>query len=168
MLPCEDLPQLLVTVEIAERRGHQSGHLIEGDESTPPLARCEPEGTGHDGLREREDTHRGNTTINFVNNGPNQVHLSTVEEYPKGVDAAEAEEAFKTQLEPGPLPKGVPGATGLGYSGIFSPGLSSTFELYQGGFESGRTYLFECFFLDRDGESPHNSAYGMYSIVTIE
>jgi hypothetical protein len=113
------------------------------------------------------DLHAGDTSVNFINEGPDQVHWSTVEVYPKGVDAAEAEAAIKAQLRPGPAPDGLPGATGLGFSGIFSAGLGSTFQLYRGRFESGRTYLFRCSFPDRDGRHPHDAAYNMYEIVTI-
>jgi plastocyanin len=115
------------------------------------------------------DIEAGDRSITFANEGPAQIHLSTVEVYPEGVDAAEAEQAFQAQLEPGPSPDGVPGATGLGFSGIFSDGLSGRFEFFDGGeFESGRTYLFVCFIADREGGKPHSKAYGMYEIVTIE
>jgi len=114
------------------------------------------------------DIEAGDRTINFINEGPDQFHVSTVEVYPEGVDAEEAEEAFRTQLQPGPSPDGVPGAHGLGFSGIFSEGLGGTFELYDGTFESGRTYLFECFVSDRQGGKSHTKAYSMYRIVTIE
>jgi uncharacterized cupredoxin-like copper-binding protein len=114
------------------------------------------------------DVKAGDRTVNFVNESPDQVHYSTVGVYPKGIDAAEAEAAIKVQLEPGPAPKGLPQAAGLGFSGIFSEGLSGTFQLYRGEFVSGRTYLFRCSMADREGGKPHDIAYNMYKVVTIE
>lgn len=113
------------------------------------------------------DLEAGDRSVIFVNEGPDQVHLTTVEVYPEGVDAAAAEDAFETQLEPGPLPEGVPSPKGLGFSGIFSEGLGSRFEL-DGEFESGRTYLFVCMVPDREGGEPHAIAYDMYEAITIE
>lgn len=115
------------------------------------------------------DLEAGDSSVNFINDGPDQVHLTAVELYPEGVDAAAAEAAFKAQIEPGPLPEGVPTADeGLGFSGIFSEGLGSRFQLDEGEFESGRTYLFACFIADRAGGEPHAIAYDMYLAVTIE
>jgi hypothetical protein len=114
------------------------------------------------------DVDAGDRTINFINEGPVQAHWSTVEEYPEGVDAAEAEEAFRAQLEPGPTPKGFPEPRGLGFSGIFSEGLGGTFELSRGELEAGRTYVFACYMTDRDGRHQHAKAYDMYRIVTLE
>lgn len=113
------------------------------------------------------DLEAGDRSVTFINEGPDQVHLTTVEVYPEGIDAAAAKDAFETQLEPGPLPEGVPSPKGLGFSGIFSDGLGSRFEL-DGEFESGRTYLFVCLVPDREGGEPHAIAYDMYAVVTIE
>jgi hypothetical protein len=114
------------------------------------------------------DIEAGDRTVQFVNDGPAQVHFSTVDVYPKGVDVEEAKAAFEALSEPGPLPQGVPRTRFLGFSGIASEGLSTTFELYHGRFESGRTYLFACYLADRTGGKPHAEAYDMYTIVTIE
>lgn len=114
------------------------------------------------------DLEAGDTSVNFINDGPDQVHVSTVGVYPKGIDAHEAERAFETQLEPGPPPQGLPTSRGLGFSGIYSEGLGSQFQLFQGEFRSGRTYVFACFVSDRGGGKPHQKAYNMYEIVTIE
>ena len=114
------------------------------------------------------DIQAGDETVNFVNEGPDQLHMSTVEVYPKGVDAAEAERAFRTQLEPGPLPRDVPRTIGLGFSGFYSEGLGATFRLSQGRFVSGRTYLFQCFLFDRTGGEPHVKKYDQWTVVTIE
>ena len=114
------------------------------------------------------DIDAGDEVVNFVNEGPNQVHLSTVEEYPKGVDEEEARVAFEIQLRRGPLPEGIPGAQGRGFSGIYSEGLSGTFRLYAGRFVSGRTYLFQCVMFDREGGEPHVRKYDQWTVVTIE
>jgi uncharacterized cupredoxin-like copper-binding protein len=114
------------------------------------------------------DLEAGDRSVTFINEGPDQVHLTTVEVYPEGIDAAAAEDAFETQLEPGRLPEGVPSVeAALGFSGIFSEGLGSRFEL-DGEFESGRTYLFVCLVPDREGGESHAVAYDMYAVVTIE
>jgi hypothetical protein len=147
--------------------GMVQGLTVSGGPAQPVLPEADGTITATDyGLE--VDIEAGDETVNFVNQGPDQLHLSTVEMYPKGVDAAEAEEAFRTQLEPGPSPKGVPGATGLGFSGIYSEGLGGTFRLYMGRFVSGRTYLFECYMFDRTGGEPHMKEYGQWAIVTIE
>jgi hypothetical protein len=115
------------------------------------------------------DLEAGDRTVNFVNQGPHEVHLTFIEVYPKGVDAEEAEGAYREHLEPGrpeePLP--VPMELGL-FSGIFSTGLGSQFEVSEGTFKSGRTYVFYCTVNDRAGGEAHVSAYDMYAVVTIE
>lgn len=114
------------------------------------------------------DIDAGDRNVNFINEGPDQVHFSTVEVYPKGVDAVEATRAYEAFLEPGNLPEGVPRFKGLGFSGIFSEGLGSRFQLFRGAFESGRTYVFACFVPDREGGEPHAIAYNMFEVVTLE
>ena len=68
----------------------------------------------------------------------------------------------------GQPPKGLPQPEDVGFSGIFSDALGGQFQLLQGEFESGRTYLFSCFISDRAGGPPHAIAYDMYEAVTIE
>ena len=115
------------------------------------------------------DLEAGDRVVNFVNEGPDQIHYTSVEMYPKGIDAVEAEEAYAAQLEPGASPDRVPSPRGIGFSGIFSDGLGSRFQLDQPfQFESGRTYVFACFAQDREGGEPHAIAYDMYEVVTIE
>jgi hypothetical protein len=114
------------------------------------------------------DLEAGDTSVNFINEGPAQMHVSTVGVYPMGIDADEAERAFETQLEPGPPPQGVPTPKWLGFSGIYSEGLGGQFQLFRGEFGSGRTYVFACFLSDREGGKPHQKAYDMYAILTIE
>jgi len=105
--------------------------------------------------------------LTFVNEGPDQIHYTSVEMYPKGVDAVEAESAYAAQLEPEGSPDRVPSPRGVGFSGIFSVGHGSRFQLERP-FESGRTYVFACFAQDREGGEPHAIAYDMYEVVTIE
>jgi hypothetical protein len=108
--------------------------------------------------------------VNFLNEGPDQVHFASVERYPEGVSADEAEEAYALRLEPGKPPQDTPAPEAhVGISGFFSAGLGSTFRLLDGGaFESDRTYLFVCLLSDRAGGEPHAKAYGMYAAVAIE
>ena len=49
--------------------------------------------------------------MTFLNEGPDEVHLTAVEVYPEGVDASTAERAFGMQLEPGPDPNVSPWPT---------------------------------------------------------
>lgn len=141
--------------------------IIEGGEAEPELPEADGTITATDYALD-VDVEAGDRTINFINEGPAQAHWSTVEVYPKGVDAAEGEEAIRAQLQPGPTPKGFPRPRGLGFSGIFSEGLGGTFELFRGELRAGRTYLFACYMTDRDGRHPHANAYDMYTIVALE
>lgn len=113
------------------------------------------------------DLEDGDRSVTFMNEGPDEVHLTAIEVYPEGVDESTAERAFRMQLQPGPDPKDLPRADeGLGFSGIFSAGLGTRFEL-GAEVESGRTYLFVCYLADRAGGNPHAIAYNMFEIVTI-
>lgn len=119
------------------------------------------------------DIQAGDTAINFVNDGPEQVHFAEVLPYGE-IDAAAAEEAFAQLLqseEEGPPPEGIPmpDEEGGGFSGIFSAGLGATFELNEGAsFESGQTYVLACFIQDRSGGPPHAIANQMYTAFTVE
>ncbi len=114
------------------------------------------------------DIQAGDRSVNFINAGPNQIHVAFVERFPAGVDGAEAERAYLARLEPGPLPDGVPRTEDLGFtSGIFSAGLGTRLEFGAGVLRSGRTYLFSCFLSDREGGEGHETAYDQYEIVTI-
>lgn len=141
---------------------------VSGSEAEPQLPEADGSITATDNAFD-VDLEAGDRTVNFVNEGPDQVHLTSIEVYPKDIDASEAEGAFKTQLEPGQLPEGVPTVErSLGFSGIFSDGLGARLEFGEGAFVSGRTYLFACWIADREGGEPHAIAYDMYEIVTIE
>ena len=104
------------------------------------------------------DLEAGDRTVNFVNEGPDQIHLATIEVYPEGVTEEEAREAFEAKRD---------GPSGVGFSGIFSTGLGAQIVLSGDAIQSGRTYLFRCFVPDREGGKPHVTSHDMYSIVTI-
>ncbi len=156
-----------------ERARHYELGMIQaitvlGGDADPQLPEADGTITARDYAFE-VDLDAGDRSVNFINEGPHQVHLTAVERYPEGVDAVEAEEAFEASLEPGPLPEGFPSPDeGLGFSGIFSDGLGARLLFDEGGFESGRTYLFACWLADRAGGEPHAIADDMYEIVTIE
>lgn len=110
----------------------------------------------------------GDTKINFVNNGPDEVHFASISEFPEGTDAAAGEAAFKTALESdGPPPAGALSPEDVAFSGVFSSGLGSQFTV-PGGFKSGRTYVVACFISDRAGGPPHAIANQMYKVFTVE
>ena len=111
------------------------------------------------------DLEAGDRVVNFINEGPNEIHSTAVEVYPKGVSAEEAEAAYALQLQG--RPTDTPGSKGLGFTGIFSAGLGSTFRL-DVEIKSGRTYLFACFVQDRSGGEPHAIGHDMYEAVTVE
>jgi plastocyanin len=116
------------------------------------------------------DIEAGDTTINFLNDGPAQVHFAGVSVFPEGVDAAAAEAAFEALLaseEDSPPPEGTPEPEDIGFSGVYSTGLGGQFTV-PGGFESGRTYLLVCFVSDRSGGPPHAIANKMYKAFTVE
>ena len=116
------------------------------------------------------DVEAGDTTINFVNDGPDEVHFASVSVFPEGTDAAGAEAAFAALLaseEGSPPPAGTPEPEDIGFSGVFSAGLGSQFTV-PGGFESGRTYLLACFISDRAGGPPHAIGNQMYKAFTVE
>ena len=141
---------------------------VSGGDADPQLPEADGTVTATD-YAFKADLEAGDSSVNFVNEGPDQVHFGSVSVYPKGTDAASAEEAFKALIEAeGPPPEGVPQPEDVGFSGIFSDGLGSRFQLLEGEFESGRTYLFACFISDRAGGAPHAIANNMYEAVTIE
>jgi len=116
------------------------------------------------------DVEAGDTTINFVNDGPAQVHFAEVSVFPEGTDVATAEESFAALLaseEGAPPPEGAVLPEDFASSGIFSAGLGSQFTV-PGGFESGRTYMLSCFIQDRAGGPPHAIGNQMYKAFTVE
>lgn len=116
------------------------------------------------------DISDGDQAINFVNEGPEEVHVAAISVFPEGTDEAAAEAAFQTLLESGqdaPPPEGVPLPEDVAFSGIFSTGLGATFETSEP-FESGRTYIATCFIQDRAGGPPHAISHQMYQVFTVE
>ena len=140
--------------------------VVAGDpEPTLP----EADGTivaGDDGFE--VDLEAGDRSVNFMNEGPDQIHLTTIEAFPRGMDAAEAERAYGAKLASGKWPKGFPGLEGFGFSGIFSAGRGARLEFEEDTFQSGRVFVLACFLPDREGGKPHVVAYDEYALVTIE
>ncbi|HET7236957.1 MAG TPA: hypothetical protein VFK59_11065, partial [Actinomycetota bacterium] len=62
------------------------------------------------------DLRAGDRIINFINEGPDQVHQSQILAYRPGVDANDAREAFIARLD-GPVP-GLPSPQTIGSTGI--------------------------------------------------
>jgi len=114
------------------------------------------------------DLEAGDRSVNFINEGPDQIHLTTIEAFPRGMDAAEAERIYEAKLASGKWPKGFPGLEGSGFSGIFSAGLGARLEFEEDTFRSGRVFVVACFLPDREGGKPHVIAYDEYALVTIE
>ena len=116
------------------------------------------------------DVEAGDTTINFLNEGPDQVHFAQVSVFPEGTDVAAAEAAWGALMgadEANPPPEGTPEPEDVSFSGIYSSGLGAQFMM-PGGFESGRTYVLACFISDRAGGPPHAIGQKMYKIFTVE
>ena len=102
------------------------------------------------------DLEAGDRTVNFMNVGPDQIHLAIIEVYHEGVTEG-AREAFEEKRD---------GPSGVDSAGSSDrPGCES---LPADALQSGRTYLFQCFVPDREGGKPHVTSYDMFSIVTIE
>ena len=120
------------------------------------------------------DVEDGDTTINFENNGPDQIHFAGLGLMPEGTDVDTAEASFLGQFsETGP-PEGAvePENDEFGFSGVFSAGLGGQFTVADG-FESGRTYILYCFVQDREGGPPHalpedQGGHGMFQAFTVE
>jgi len=116
------------------------------------------------------DIQAGDTTINFVNDGPNEVHFAAVSVFPEGTTVEDGEAAFTALLEAppdAPPPEGVALPEDIAFSGIASSGLGIQFEV-PGGFESGRTYILVCFISDRVGGPPHAIAYQMFDVFQVK
>lgn len=111
----------------------------------------------------------GDQIINFLNEGPEQVHFAGISVLPKGTTAAQAEEAFAAGLqaeEGAPPPEGTPEPEDFGFSGVASAGLGIQFKP-AGAFESGRTYIVACFISDRAGGPPHAIGRKMFKAFTV-
>lgn len=116
------------------------------------------------------DVEAGDTTINFLNDGPDEVHFAGLSVFPEGVDVDAATAAFEALLsadEGAPPPEGTPEPEDAGFSGIYSSGLGGQFTV-PGGFQSGRTYMVVCFIQDRAGGPPHAIGQKMFKAFTVE
>jgi plastocyanin len=120
------------------------------------------------------DVADGDTAINFENTGPEQIHFAGIGLMPEGTDVATAESSFVGQFSEGGPPEGSvePEDEEFGFSGVFSSGMGSQFEV-EDGFQSGRTYILYCFVQDRAGGPPHAfpedmGGRGMYQAFTVE
>lgn len=114
-----------------------------------------------------DDLSAGKKTYSIVNDGPDQWHFMTLQEFPKGVTAAEAEAGFAKSLQAppdGPPPTDVPEPKDFYDSFVFSPGNGQTFEA---NFKSGHTYLASCFIHDLAGGPPHAIGKKMYKAWTV-
>jgi hypothetical protein len=105
----------------------------------------------------------GNNEMLFRNDGPNELHMAAVLEFPEGVDEAAAERAIQAFSSGGPPPEGTPEPADVGFSGVFQPGAAALFDVEA---KSGRVYAFVCFIQDRAGGPPH-TAKGMTKLVKV-
>jgi hypothetical protein len=118
---------------------------------------------GFDAAIEAEDS-----VINFVNDGPNEVHFAAISAFPPGTSAEDAQGAIVTLLqEEGTPPEGTPIPEEIGFSGIASAGLGIQFEV-PGGFQPEGVYVIFCFMSDRAGGPPHAIANDMYWVFVVE
>ena len=113
----------------------------------------------------------GQQTVNFTNEGPDQVHHAVFFPFNEGVDEAAAETALDTFLAsedeqtPPPPEIDLEGLESTPEFGLFSAGLGAS---YDAEFESGRTYAVVCFIQDRAGGPPHAIANDMKQVFTVE
>ncbi len=68
------------------------------------------------------DLEAGDRSVNFMNEGPDQVHLTTIEAFPRGMDAAEAERAYEAKLASGSGRRDSLGSRGSGSAGSSARG----------------------------------------------
>lgn len=103
----------------------------------------------------------GKNEVLFRNDGPDQIHMAAVLEFPEGVDEAKAREAFSAAE--GPPPPGTPEPEDVGFGGVFEVGGGSIFSV---DLKSDRVYAIACFIQDRAGGPPH-IAKGMVQITRV-
>lgn len=112
-------------------------------------------------------------TINFVNEGPDELHHAVLFPFVEGTDVAAAEaaiDAFVAGGEEAPPPPEIDlaaaeGPEAPGDSAVYSGGLGGTFEV---NLISGRTYGVVCFISDRTGGPPHVVANDMSEVFTVQ
>jgi hypothetical protein len=105
----------------------------------------------------------GKNEILFRNEGPQEIHLAAVLEFPEGVDEAAAGKAIEAFTSEGPPPEGTPEPEDVGFSGVFEVGGAALFDVEA---KAGRVYAIVCFIQDRAGGPPH-AAKGMSKLVTV-
>lgn len=111
------------------------------------------------------------TQYTFTNDGPDELHHAVLFDM-ENLDPAVVEEnlpALFAADEGTPPPEpfaDIPEENyGLGASGVFSPGLSGTFDA---DIQSGKTYVVACFISDRAGGPPHAIAHDMYEVFQVD
>jgi uncharacterized cupredoxin-like copper-binding protein len=114
------------------------------------------------------DLKAGLNKLVFRNAGPKEFHFGAVVKWPAGFTEQQANNAFMKGImaeEGQPPPPGAVEPEDVAFSGIFSPGMSSTWDVT---FESGRTYTIACFIQDRTGGPPHAIKYKMFKAFTVK
>lgn len=116
------------------------------------------------------DVQAGAQTVNFTNDGPDQVHHAVLVGFVEGTDEAAAEAALAEfvgggEEAPPPAAIDLESFETLNSSSVFSSGQGGTFELT---LEADRTYAVICFIQDREGGPPHLIANDMKEIFTVE
>ena len=119
------------------------------------------------------DVSAGRQTVNFINEGPDELHHAVFLPFHEGVDEAAAEAALDAYLtsasegarSPPPPELDLEGSENVSNFGLFSAGLGAS---YEADFRSGRTYAVVCFIQDRAGGPPHVIANDMKQIFTVE
>lgn len=102
----------------------------------------------------------GKNEVLFRNDGPGQIHMAVVLEFPEGTDEAKARESFASE---GPPPPGTPEPKDVGFGGVFDPGGGSLTSME---FKKDRLYGIACFIQDRAGGPPH-VAKGMVTFTKV-
>ena len=142
--------------------------VVEGDDE-PELADSGSSITAKDYSFE-VDVKAGDQTVNFTNEGPEQIHHAILVAFNEGTteeDGREAITAFLEAEEDSAPPPELDFETSdtLGDSAVYSEGQGGTFDLT---LESGRMYAVLCFLSDREGGPPHAIAHEMVEIFTVD
>jgi hypothetical protein len=116
------------------------------------------------------DLSAGPSTVNFVNDGPDQLHHAVVVDFGTNDPAAIEENlpAILESEEDAPPPEGIDMEQvnfEFASSAVFGPDSGGTFDA---DFVAGNTYAVLCFIQDRAGGPPHAIAYQMYDVFQVE
>ena len=110
----------------------------------------------------------GPKELAFRNEGPNEIHVAALVQFPPGVDEAGAQQAFQALLQAQatgtPPPPGTPEPKEVAVSGVFAPNRGGTFTA---DLAAGHTYAVFCFIPDRAGGPPH-FAKGMFRAFSMK